>query len=172
MKKNTENFCQVLLNLGINNAKALVNLVMALSSFKESKSVVGLSISPVYHCQHSSICDAIDSLSLDDKSYELVSTVLRQFCINYYESFDDIYRLNSDTTPINKAHSLVLSERSYIHVSNSVIKTNKPLGIGYRLSTLTLCGKLNWQLPLSMELVSGSSSILVKGYHSHKIVDV
>jgi hypothetical protein len=158
VKKNTENFCQVLLNLGINNAKALANLVMALSSFKESKSVVGLSTSPVYHYQYSSICDAIDSLSSDDKSYGLVSTVLRQFCLNYYESFDNIYRLNSDTTPINKAHSLVLSERSFIHVSNNVISTNKPLGIGYRLSTLTLCGKLNWQLPLSMELVSNEQT--------------
>jgi hypothetical protein len=158
VKKNTENFCQVLLHLGINNAKPLVNLIMALSSFKESKSVVGLSISPVYHYQYSSICDAIHSLSSDDESYKEINKLLIRFCMSYYESFDGIYRLNSDTTPINKAHSLVLSERSYIHVSNNVIKTNKPLGIGYRLSTLTLSGKLSWQLPLSMELVGNDQT--------------
>ena len=59
-----------------------------------------------------------------------VSRLLLHFCINYYQSFDGHYHLNSDTTPINKAHSPVLSERSYIHMSNNVIKTNKPLGIG------------------------------------------
>lgn len=153
MKKNAEKFCQVLLHSGINNAKALVNLVMALSSFKDSKSVVGLSMSPVYHYQYSSICDAINSLSYDENSYKAMSKLLRRFCVGCDESFDGIYHLNSDTTPINKAHSLVLSERSYIHVSNNVIKTNKPLGVGYRLSTLTLSGAFNWQLPLSMELV-------------------
>lgn len=157
MKKTTENFCQVLLKLGINNAKALTNLVMALSSFKESHSVVGLSESPIYHYQYSSICDAIHSLS-DEKSYQDISILLRQFSVNYHETFDGLYHLNSDTSPINKAHSLTLSERSYIHVSNNVIKTNKPLGIGYRLSTVTLSGKFNWQLPLSMELVSNEQT--------------
>ncbi len=36
---------------------------MALASFKSAKSVVGLSESPVFHYQFSSICDAISNLA-------------------------------------------------------------------------------------------------------------
>lgn len=102
------------------------------------------------------ICDAIDCLSFDEKSKR--QPVIVAFCIGYNESFNGHYHLNSDTTLINKAHSRVLSERPCIRVSNNVIKTNKPLGIGYRLSTLTLSGKQNWQLPLSMELVGNDQT--------------
>jgi hypothetical protein len=150
---NTEKFCQAMLSLGINSAKPLANLVMALASFKEAHSVVELSKSPFYHYQYSSICDGIHGLCSTEKDHDQVSKLLRQFWLETYPCSDGIYRFTSDTTPINKPHSPTLSHRSYIHVSNTIIDGNKPLGIGFRLSTLTLSGLLNWQLPLSMARV-------------------
>ncbi len=68
----SEIFCQATLKLKVNNSKALVNLVMALSSCTTAKSVVGLFVSALYHFQYSSICDVISNLAEDKESYEFV----------------------------------------------------------------------------------------------------
>lgn len=144
-----------MIKLGTSHAKALSNLVMALSSCEAAKSVVELSNSPVYHYQYSSICDAINGLSKDNEEFELISKKIRQFLMDYLpESEDGVFRFNSDTTSINKAHSSTLPDRTYVHVPNTVVAANKPLGVGYRLSCVALCDTGGWQLPLDMSLVS------------------
>lgn len=144
-----------MIELGTNHAKAFANLVMALSSYEGARSVVGLSNSPVFHYQYSSISDAINGISKDNEEYVEISKKICQFLINYLpETEGGIYRLNADTTPINKAHSETLEDRTHIHVSNTVIAGNKPLGIGYRLSCVALSEPFGWQLPLNRSLVS------------------
>jgi hypothetical protein len=105
-----------MIKLGTSHAKALSNLVMALSSCEAAKSVVELSNSPVYHYQYSSICDAINGLSKDNEEFELISKKIRQFLMDYLPKSDDgVFRFNSDTTSINKAHSSTLPERTFMY---------------------------------------------------------
>ena len=135
---NAEDFCQAITRLDINCAKALANLVMALASHK-TDSVVSLSESPFYHFQYSSIADAINALCHQEEDYSKVCGLIQQFCLSYHQKpFDGVYHLNSDATTLLKPHSGTLLERSKVHVPNNVIAGNKPLGIGYRASTITL----------------------------------
>ena len=57
-----EQFCKSILQIEIENKKALANIVMGLSSEANINSVVELSLSPCYHYQYSSISKAISSL--------------------------------------------------------------------------------------------------------------
>ena len=153
-----EDFCQAIIRLDIKCAKALANLVMSLASTK-TDSVVSLSESCFYHFQYSSIADAINALCHQDKAYSKICDLIQQFCLGYHQKpFDGIYHLNSDATTLLKAHSVTLSERSKVHVPNNVIAGNKPLGIGYRASTITLCEYDDWQLTLSMRRTEVSQS--------------
>lgn len=57
-----EQFCRSILQIVGKNTKALANLVMGLASQSSAKSVVELSLSPVYHYQYSSISKSIKNL--------------------------------------------------------------------------------------------------------------
>ena len=153
-QKTSESFCQVLLELDINHAKALANLVMSLASNKEAHSVVELANSPLYHYQYSSICDAINGLCLNSTEYESVSKKIRQFCVSFLNlPSDKTYRFNSDSSTLLKAFSPTLKDRSLVHIPNNMISGNKPLSVGYRNSTITLSEYDGWQLTLSMQRI-------------------
>ena len=63
---------------------------------------------------------------------------------------DDVL-LQTDTSPVGKAHSPTLPERGYIAVPNNVIPGNKPLDIGYDISFINLSEpSTKWSLPLSV----------------------
>jgi len=131
---------------------------MALASHK-TDSVVALSQSPFYHYQYSSIADAIDALCREPTQYEALSQLSQQFCMGFHQPpSHKVYHLNSDTTTLLKAHSPTLQERSRVYVPNTVIAGNKPLGIGYRASTITLSEYDGWQLTLSMKRLEVSQS--------------
>lgn len=154
-----------MLSLDINCAKPFANLVMALASFREAHSVTELCQSPVYHYQYSSICDAINGLCSDKIEHKRVCELLQLFVLSHLPKADSIgliYHFNGDTTPIKKPHSPTLAEKGYIHVPNTVIESNKPLSIGYRLSTVTLSGLQNWQLPLSMQRVENDETPTIR----------
>lgn len=57
-----EQFCRSILQIEIENSKALSNVVMGLASQPSAKSVVELSLSPCYHYQYSSINKAINTI--------------------------------------------------------------------------------------------------------------
>lgn len=63
-----EQFCKSILQIVTRNSKALVNLVMGLSSQTTAKSVVSLSLGRCYHYQYSSINKSVDVL---DKSVKV-----------------------------------------------------------------------------------------------------
>jgi len=65
-------FCQSILQLKIAKSKALVNLVMGLSSQTDAHSTVSISSSPCYHYQFSSISKSIAEIyiGLEKKSLE------------------------------------------------------------------------------------------------------
>jgi hypothetical protein len=141
--------------LSIESAKPFANLVMALASYTPAQSLVQLSQSPLYHYQYSSITDAIHALARDGPHAQQVLDTLQKLWIKALpQPLNPIIRINADTTPVPKPWSPCLAQRTFIHVPNSVIATNKPLSIGYALSCVTLQEQANWQLPLTMQRVA------------------
>lgn len=167
MKKNTKTFCHAILGLKVERSKALANLVMALASNTGSRSVTALSESPVYHYQYPSITDGIDALwretdYADEASLSVARARWREELIRikspYFEKpFEDFYLLNTDTTPNIRRHAPTLIDRSYVHSPNNVVKSNRPVDIGYNYSVIGLslrrplyhAAEPPWNLPLS-----------------------
>lgn len=141
--------------LGTYHAKPLASLVMSLASFEKAHSVVGLSQSPLFHHQYSSIADAINGICAKQSEYAAISTRIRHFCLSYYPiPTHTIYRFNSDSSTLIKLFSPTLPDRSQVYVPNNVIPSNKPLSVGYRTSAITLSESDGWQLPVAVERIS------------------
>jgi hypothetical protein len=135
----------------------MVNLVMALASCQEAKSPVELSLSPVYHYQYGSISKAIAHLAKNDQERSAIANLFQKLCLSYMSEslFQPYLLLQTDVTPVCKAHSPTLRDRTYIAVPNNVIAGNKPLDIGYDVSFINIGDpEGSWSLPLSSRRVS------------------
>lgn len=152
MTTKTEDFCRSILQLPVESAKPLANLVMALASYSPAHSVVGLSQSPLYHYQYSSISQTIHRLAKDNPKRQRVQQLINQLAMRGVAP-QTTYCLTSDTTPLLKPHAPTLEGRGFVHVSNTHISGNKPIDIGFSISTVVLQQAHGWVLPLSMERV-------------------
>jgi len=172
-KQSTETFCHSILHLLVGKSKALANLVMALASNDNSRSVTDLCRNACYHYQYSSICDCIDGFysSPDtnlspieyDPGRELLEKELLGLKSDYFpDRFDDaFYLLNTDSTPLLRPHSPTLADRSYVYVPNDRVKGNRPVDIGFEYSVIGLSARRPlygavepaWNLPLSIRRV-------------------
>ena len=84
-EKNTvEQFCHDLLRLDIKCAKALSNVVMALSSYQSARSPVELSLSPLYHYQYSSIYAPMREMATNKPEYLALKQAIQQLCLSNY----------------------------------------------------------------------------------------
>ena len=163
MKKQStsEIFCQAILELKVNNSKALANLVMALSSCTTAKSVVGLSVSALYHFQYSSICDVISNLAKDKESYDIVSAIIEDFCLTHRSKKSERVYFQSDGVSIFREHSPTLEGRKQVYKPNNVISCNKPLGLGYTFSFINWGDSANsWSLPYKMKRLLAEENLL------------
>jgi hypothetical protein len=167
--KNTE-FCQKLLSFFDNSSKEIVDLIVALASNGNAKSVTELALNPLFFFKYSSISNAIDNL-FKYKAIETSDEKIRQaqYLIERFEFDkklqtlfkDDLpakwkqkYRLlNNDVTSIFRPYSPTLENKEFVYAANQVVKGNKPVNIGFRLSTIGLSARedqVAWNLPLSM----------------------
>ena len=153
-KKETNQFCLDLLKLP--KGKSLANLVMALSSY-DSNSVVGLSESPLYNYEYSSVYKTIDLIAQTKKCYTKLAKEIQKMCLNHSILLQkDFALLSTDLTPIVKYHSSVLEDRQMISVPNRRLPGIPPLSIGYSYSFV------NWE-----DTASGwSLSLCSKRVHS------
>lgn len=79
----------------------------------------------------------------------------------FKKPFKKFWLLNTDITPLPCPYSVSLPERRYVYKSNNQIKGNRPVAVGYKLSTVGLScrepnygiSKPSWNPPLSMRLV-------------------
>ena len=77
------------------------------------------------------------------------------------EPLDNFYLLNTDISSLYCPHSECLAERRHVYKSNNKVKGNRPVEIGYELSTIGLSTRRPlygvsepaWNPPLSMRLV-------------------
>jgi hypothetical protein len=126
---------------------------MALASFKAAKSVVGLSESPVYHYQYSSISEAVSKLARtsgerDERRNSLQKLFLARF------KFKRIIDWQSDGVSLFREHSKCLKDVQFVYKANTVIRGNKPIGIGYPLLFINVADFENrWSLPFEVEIV-------------------
>lgn len=155
-----EQFCHSILRKEFPLRKALVNLVMAVSASPDASSVTSLSLSNVYHYQYSSIGKSISSISGDLPGFEKdLDDLLGEFFPSVSPS--DFWLLNTDSSPLVRAHSKCLENRRYVYSASHKVGRNRPVAIGYEFSTIGLSmattswqsGSPPWNLPLNMSLV-------------------
>jgi hypothetical protein len=126
---------------------------MALASFKDAKSVVALSKSPVFHHQFSSVFKAIDALATNEHEFKRVRKLFREQWLEYFSRRERNY-FQTDVVNIFREHSPCLKERTFRHKANNVIFGNKPLGIGYPLSLVNIADfSSSWSLPFDLKRV-------------------
>jgi hypothetical protein len=153
VKKKSEKFIQALINL-CREGKSLANLVMAVASYTQAKSIVEYSESPFYHYQYSSIGKLFSGLldSFEGNPADFASKV--QLFIQLHRPGEEILRLQLDQTPIFKPHSPTHEGRQSVYRPNSSISGNKPIEIGYNLSCLNIGFFPKISIPYCMERVS------------------
>ena len=172
MKKNNINqFCQDIFGLDLPFRKVFINVLMSLSS-SDSRSVVGLSESPLFSHSYSSISQSVSSLSTDESSYRTVLRALQGVWLSYYERPIGHYSLQTDTSPLTKPFSRKLEGRQYVHVPNNTVPGNKSLDIGYNYSYVNLGytpvqGGSRWSLPLDIERVGLDSNAISTALAQH-----
>lgn len=162
-KTTSEQFCQdILKSLDIKYAKAFTNTAMALASQTFAHSVVELSESPLFHHQYSSLRDGITGIGKTLSEQNAVMSAIRALGLAHlaYEPTDWLV-FQTDATSIVKAHSDCLADRQYIKIANNVIKSNKPISIGYPVSLVNVsCPVLSnkWSVPISIKRISSIQS--------------
>lgn len=164
LQKESEQFCHRILDLDSTSSKCLSSLVMSLSSNRFSGRAVGLSESPLYQHNYSSISRIVSTLSADKSSHNSVQKTLQDLYISYY-GHQEVYVFQTDTSPLEKPHAHKMSDRHYIHVPNQVIPGNKNLGIGHNYSYVNLGytppqGGSRWSLPFDIERVTPQSNAI------------
>ena len=162
-KNNAESFCRAIIGINIEYSKVLANLVMALSSYSGAKSVVGLSESPVFHFQYSSISDLISHLSKDKKGYTLVQEAFQKFYVPYLE-VHEVNHFQTDGVNIFREHSACLENRQLKYKPNNQIVGNKPLGVGYAYSFVNFAD-LNscWSVPYEIQRLEVADNLVSVG---------
>jgi hypothetical protein len=134
----------------------VVGLVMALASFRDAKSVVALSGSPLFHHQYSSISKAIANLAKDKYELKRVRKLFKEHWLKYFP-VAQVNHFQTDVVNIFREHSPCLRGRQYRHKANNVIAGNKPLGIGYPLSSVNLADLASsWSIPFDLQRVKAN----------------
>jgi hypothetical protein len=132
----------------------VANLVMALASYKDAKSVVALARSCVFHHEFSSIFKAIDAVAENERVFKRVQKLLRKRWLKYFP-LRERNHFQSDVVNLFRPHSPCLKDRQYRHKANNVIAGNQPLGIGYGFSFVNLADfQSSWSLPFEVRRVS------------------
>ena len=153
-------FCHDVLSQ-LPQGKPLVNLLLALTSSLNARSVVHLTKSPFYQYEYSSISKSIAGLAATSEKRAELQTLIQSLVLPYFSQAstselidENCCYLIVDTLPFVKEHSPTLAERRYIPISNNVISGNKPISIGYKISNVNLSDpNSKWTLTLSSQRV-------------------
>ena len=143
VKKNSETFCQDILDFDLKEVKGLISVLLSLGSEVTSKSVTQLSKSSFFQYHYSIISKVTKELleKLDLYDYETAPDnckviandfrqILWKYCMNYAPK-SSCYKLASDFTTIRKPNSNCLASRGYVQIPNNKIRSNQPIDIGY-----------------------------------------
>jgi DDE superfamily endonuclease len=136
---------------------------MALASYGEAKSVVGLSKSPLFQHQYSSISKAVAGLAHQERELKQVKQVFQEQWREYFPA-RRVNHWQTDVVNIFRPHAPCLRDRQYRHKANNVIAGNKPLGLGYPLALVNRADfASSWSLPVEMQRVKSNEDEIVVG---------
>ncbi len=156
--------------MNIPNRQAVANLVKALASYRDAKSVVALSKSPVFHHQYSSITKAISNLAGNERELKRVSKLFKEEWLKYVP-IGSVNYFQTDVVNIFREHSPCLRERQYRHKANPVIGGNKPLGIGYPLSSVNIAEfESSWSRPFDLRRVKSNEDEVEVAAEQMKVI--
>ncbi|MEY4926257.1 MAG: hypothetical protein RI894_693, partial [Bacteroidota bacterium] len=162
MKKNAESYSQALLSL--EGSKVLANFVMAIASDVNARSIVDYSESAVFHYQYSSISQLfIRIIAGEEANVAKFMAAAAEFVRLWMSKVPDfavnnVVRTALDCTPVKKPHSACLKDKQYVYTVNETIKGNKPIEIGYLLSSLNIGFSPNWSVIASLLRVKSDES--------------
>jgi len=161
-KTTSEQFCQDILKLDIKCAKAFGNTVIALSSYEGANHPVGLSESPLFHHQYSSIRDGISGIGSTPEETASTMASIRALAFPLIEATPEEWLLlQTDASGIQKAYSKCLEDRQYIKTNNNVIRFNKPISVGYPISLVNVgIAGTKWSIPLSIKRIPSNQSAI------------
>jgi hypothetical protein len=143
---------------------------MALASFTDAKSVVALSKSPVFQHQYASITDAISNLAINGRDLKRVLKLFREHWLKYFPCRLVNY-FQTDVVNIFRPFAPCLRDRQYRHKANNVIFGNKPLGIGYGLSSVNIADfASSWSVPLELRRVKSNEDEIEVGAEQMKAI--
>jgi hypothetical protein len=147
-------------------ADALMDLVDALSSNTTARSVVELSLNPLFQREYSSVHDAIDNFfratsaetALAER-HEVEQTLMRLIAAQLPSpQRRKFWLFGIDVTPLPRPFARTLKDRTFVHQPNT-IRGNKPIAIGHQYSALVHFPEKEratdppWVVPMSMRRV-------------------
>jgi hypothetical protein len=143
---------------------------MALASYRDAKSVVALSKSPVFHREYSSVSKAIAKLVKDQAELKRVRRRCQEHWKKYFPRGERTY-LQTDVVNIFREYAPSLADRQYRHKANQVIKGNKPLGVGYPLSLVNLADfSSSWSVPYELRRVKSNEDEIEVGAEQIRLI--
>jgi hypothetical protein len=167
MKKNLPPHVQALLLL--EGGKVLASFVMSVASDVYARSIVEYSESPVFHYQYSSISQMFIRI-VNGKQQNVLRFIKKSeaFVLQWMSKVSDfsangVVRTALDCTPVKKPHSNCLEDKQYVYTVNETIKGNKPIEIGYLLSSLNIGFAPKWSVPASLLRVKSDESAIGVG---------
>jgi hypothetical protein len=167
VKKKIPPYLQALLLL--EGGKVLANLVMSVASDVYARSIVDYSESPVFHYQYSSISQMFIRI-VNGKAANVVRFVKKaeSFVLQWMSQVSDfsangVVRTALDCTPVKKPHSACLADKQFVYTVNETIKGNKPIAIGYLLSSLNVGFAPKWSVIASLLRVKSDESAIGVG---------
>ena len=138
---------------------ALMEVLDALTSNPNARSVAELSLSPHFHRQYSSVFDAIDNyLFADDADQLTIARRVREaLLINITASVlparpSRVWYFATDATSVSRQYATTLEDKTYVYQPNSVAG-NKPVTIGHQYCTMAYlpekgAGDPPWVVPM------------------------
>jgi len=181
MKAQLEQFRQQLYESFPGRADALMDLLDALSSNTTARSVVELSLSPLFRQGYGSVYTAIHSFFPEDPCQaaawqpEAYEQKLTHLVASYLPSPQqrEFFVFGLDATPAPRLFAQTLEDRGFVH-QPTPIKGNKPVAIGHQYSALVAFPEKGcptdppWVVPLSMRRVESQETATTVGAEQMK----
>lgn len=146
---------------------ALMDLIDALSSTPNARSVVELSLSPLFRREYSSLLDAI-AYSFRPSKPEKADEERQEWEHKWVRLIapylpgpqrQKFWLFGTDVVPIPRPFARTLADRTFVYQPNTVVKGNKPVTIGHQYSFLVFFPEKTdendppWVLPLLVHRV-------------------
>lgn len=145
-----------------------MELVDALCSYPEARSLVELSLSPVFRRTHTAVYKAIAEVAWEE-------IPIRQLVSAHLPEQQGMWILGVDSTSNPRQYAKTLSDRGYVYAPNPVAG-NKPVTIGHQYSSVAMLPEkepgvtTSWVVPLSVQRVATTDDRELVGAEQIRVI--